>query len=84
MLKKFTSPEELAEVDLSELTAFLNEHSRGRLDQNRAEQIKSLAKGTFGVNLALDAFTLGYVCLLNKLILLKIKSVLLKKLLVLS
>jgi hypothetical protein len=33
-------PEELAEVDLSELTAFLAEHSRGRLGRERAERIK--------------------------------------------
>jgi len=59
LLKKFTAPEDLAEVDLSELTAFLKEHSRGRLGADRAEQIQALAKGTFGINLALvDAFTL--------------------------
>jgi len=46
----------MAEADLSELTAFLNKHSRGRLRANRAKQIQALAKGTFGINMALGAF----------------------------
>ncbi|KUK32347.1 MAG: putative transposase [Thermoanaerobacterales bacterium 50_218] len=58
LLKSYPEPEDLAEVDLSELSAFLKEHSRGRLGEERAEKIQSLAKGTFGITLALDAFTL--------------------------
>ncbi len=58
LLKRYSEPEELAEVDLSELSHFLSEHSRGRLGHERAEQIKALAKGTFGIRLAIDAFTL--------------------------
>lgn len=67
LLKQFPAPEELADVDLSELAAFLNEHSRGRLGTNRAEQIQALAKGTFGVTLALDAFTLELRLLLEQI-----------------
>jgi len=67
LLKQFPAPEELADVDLSELTAFLNEHSRGRLGMDRAEQIKNLARGTFGINLALDAFTLELRLLLEQI-----------------
>ncbi|MFU8795119.1 MAG: IS110 family transposase, partial [Dethiobacteria bacterium] len=58
LLKSYPEPELLAEADLSELTAFLNQYSRGRLHKDRAEQIQALAKGTFGIRLALDAFTL--------------------------
>lgn len=58
LLKTFTDPEELTTADLSELSSFLKEHSRGHLGMDRAEQIQALAKGTFGINLALDAFTL--------------------------
>ncbi|MGI6330512.1 MAG: IS110 family transposase [Zhaonellaceae bacterium] len=58
LLKSFTVPEELAEADLTELTDFLNKHSRGRLGTDRAKQIQALAKGTFGIDIALDAFTL--------------------------
>lgn len=58
LLKKYPEPEELAQVDLSELTQFLKNHSHGRIGQERAEQIQTLAKGTFGIRLAMDAFTL--------------------------
>jgi transposase len=57
LLKSYPEPELLAEADLSELTAFLKQYSRGRLHKDRAEQIQALAKGTFGIRLALDAFT---------------------------
>lgn len=58
LLKSYPEPEDLAEVDFFELSAFLKEHSRGRLGEERAKKIQSLAKGTFGITLALDAFTL--------------------------
>ena len=67
LLKKYPEPEELAEVDLSELAQFLSEHSRGRLGQERAEQIQALAKGTFGIRLALDAFTLELRLLIEQI-----------------
>ena len=58
LLKQYPEPEELAGIDLSELSQFLKKHSRGRFGQARAEQIQALAKGTFGIRLAIDAFTL--------------------------
>jgi len=58
LLKQHPEPEEIAELDISELSDFLNEHSRGRLGTERAERIQELARGTFGIRLALDAFTL--------------------------
>ena len=66
LLKQYPEPEELAQADLSELSAFLSKHSRGRLGQDRAEKIRSLAKGTFGINLALDAFTFELRLLLDQ------------------
>jgi transposase len=67
LLKSYPEPELLAEADLSELTAFLNQHSRGRLHRDRAEQIQALAKGTFGIRLALDAFTLELKLLVEQI-----------------
>jgi transposase len=58
LLKEHPEPEEIAELDISELTDFLNKHSRGRIGAERAEQIQELARGTFGIRLALDAFKL--------------------------
>lgn len=67
LLKEFSSPEDLADVDLMELTDFLLEHSRGRLGMERAERIQKLAKGTFGISIATDAFTLELRLLLQQI-----------------
>jgi transposase len=67
LLKEYPEPELLAEADLSELTAFLRQHSKGRLDRERAEQIQDLARGTFGIRLALDAFTLELKLLVEQI-----------------
>ena len=67
LLKEYPEPELLAEADLSELTAFLQHHSRGRFNKDRAEQIQALAKGTFGIRLALDAFTLELKLLVEQI-----------------
>ena len=58
LLKRYPEPEELAEVNLSELSQFLSEHSRSCLGHERVEQIQPLAKGTIFITLAMDAFTL--------------------------
>lgn len=47
LLKRYSEPKEIAQLDISELTDFLKEHSRGRLGVERAELIQALAKGTF-------------------------------------
>lgn len=58
LLKKYTAPEDLANADISELADFLRKHSRNQLGKDRAEQIQALAKGTIGIHLAKEAFTL--------------------------
>jgi len=67
LLRRYPDPEDLAEVDLSELSTFLARCSRGRLGIDRAEQIRSLARGTFGINLARDAFTLQLRLLMEQI-----------------
>lgn len=67
LLKQYSSPEELAEVDLTELSDFLREHSRGRIAMDRAERIQNLARGTFGISIAIDAFTLELRLLLQQI-----------------
>jgi len=67
LLKEYSSPEDLADVDLSELTNFLKEHSRGRFGDKKAEQVKALAEGTFGVNMAADAYSLELKLLLERI-----------------
>lgn len=67
LLKNYPTPEELAEVDLSELAEFLATHSRGRIRLDRAAQIQRYAKGTFGISLAVDAFSLELKLLLDQI-----------------
>lgn len=45
LLKNHSTPDEIAALDLSELTKFLELHSRGRLCQDHAERIQELARG---------------------------------------
>lgn len=67
LLKTYSTPEELAEADLSELTEFLAKNSRGRLGADRAAQVQSYAKGTFGISVAMDAFALELKLLLAQI-----------------
>jgi len=58
---------------LSEFTAFLNKHSRGRLGEDRAKQIQALAQGTFSINVALDDFTLELRLLVEQIEFIKVQ-----------
>jgi len=58
LLKSFTTPDELATIDLSELTEFLAKHSRGRIGYDRAQKIQSYAQASFGISIGTDAFAL--------------------------
>lgn len=67
LLKNHSTPDEIAALDLNELTRFLGSHSRGRLGQGHAERIQDLARGTFGIGLAVDAFALELQLLLRQI-----------------
>lgn len=67
LLKNYSTPEELAAADLSELAEFLATHSRGRIGVDRAAEIQRYAKGTFGISLAVDAFALELKLLLTQI-----------------
>jgi transposase len=57
LLQAYPTPEEIAELDLDQLTGLLHKHSRGRFGRAKAEQIQEAARTSFGVTLALDALT---------------------------
>jgi len=67
LLKNHSTPDEIAALDLNELTGFLESHSRGRIGQSRAEHIQELARGTFGIGLAVDAFALELQLILKQI-----------------
>lgn len=64
LLKNAASPEEILEFDLSELTEHLNKTSKGKFDEAKAQELHSKAANSFGITLALDAFTLEIKLLL--------------------
>jgi len=64
LLQEHPTPEEMAELDLDQLTSLLHKHSRGRFGRAKAEQIQEAARTSFGVTLALDALTAGLQMLL--------------------
>lgn len=57
LLQAHPTPEQIAELDLDQLTSLLHKHSRGRFGRAKAEQIQEAARNSFGVTLALDALT---------------------------
>lgn len=57
-LKNQYTPDEIAELDLSELAEFLKLQSKGRLGQSHAKRIQASARRTFVICLVLDAFAL--------------------------
>lgn len=56
LLEKYQTPEDILEIDTSELANFLKEHSRGQLGFDKAEKIKDAAKNSFGIKVAQSAF----------------------------
>lgn len=67
LLKSYSTPDELAAADLTELAQFLTTHSHGRLGLGHAEKLQQYAKGTFGISLAVDAFALEIKLLLAQI-----------------
>jgi len=67
VLGGYSTPAELAEVDLSELTEPIKIASRGRLGVAKARQLQEAAAQSFGISLGLDAFTLELRLLLEQL-----------------
>jgi len=56
LLKKYPSPDELADVPTKQLTRFLSKVSKGRFKESKARELKAVARGSFGVSFAKDAF----------------------------
>ena len=57
LLESYPTPAAITQLDLEHLTAFLRQHSRGRLGQAKAAIVYQAACQSFGVTLALDALT---------------------------
>lgn len=67
LLKEAVSAQEIADFDLSELTAILKANSRGRFGQEKAKRIQELARQSVGLGFLTDAIYLEMQCLLEQL-----------------
>lgn len=63
----YTMPEEILAVDTEELAAFIAKNSRNRLSMDKAEEIKSAAECSFGIDPELDAFRIQWRPLLQQI-----------------
>lgn len=71
LLLNCPTPEDLLAISTRKLTNILNKASRGRLGKEKAEQIKSAAKNTFGVAFAKDAFAFQIKQLMQQIVFLE-------------
>lgn len=67
LLKNAVTPEEILEFDLSELAQIMDKHSKGRFGLEKAHELQSKASNSFGITIALDAFTLQVKLLLAQI-----------------
>jgi transposase len=64
LLAQATTAEEIAAFDLGELTALLDQSSRGRFGEAKAREIKALAAQSLGVSFLADAVRVETRCML--------------------
>lgn len=57
ILSKYPTPEDMLTVSTRKLTNLLEKTSRGKFGREKAEQLKAVAAGSFGVGFAKDAFS---------------------------
>jgi transposase len=67
LLKNTPTPEEILEFDISELTEVLKSASKGRFGIPKAKELMDKAANSFGITIALDAFTLELKLLLAQI-----------------
>lgn len=67
LLKEAVTAQEIADFDLSELTALLQSNSRGRFGLEKANHIQDLARQSVGVGFLQDAVRIEMSCLLEQL-----------------
>jgi len=73
LLKEAVTADEMAQLDLSELTKLLQEASRGRLGSDKAQAIQQAALHSVGVGFLTDAVRVEMRCLLEQIDLLDLQ-----------
>jgi len=68
LLLKCPTPEDMLNISSSKLTILLQKYSRGRFGKTKATELKAVAKGSFGVSFAKDAFSFQIKQLMEQLV----------------
>ena len=67
LLLKYPTPEDMLDVSTKKLTALLKKSSHGHFGEAKAVELKTAAKGSFGVTFAKDAFAFQIKQLMEQL-----------------
>ena len=68
LLLNCPTPEDMLAVSTKKLTALLKKSSKGHFGESKAKELKSIAKNTFGVSFAKDAFSFQIKQLMEQLV----------------
>jgi len=71
ILLKYPTPEDMLTVSTRKLTTLLRKASKGRFGEEKAKQLKAIARGSFGVSFAKDAFAFQIKQLVEQLVFLE-------------
>ena len=71
LLLQCQTPEDILNVSTRKLTNLLNKSSRGRFGKGKAEELKSVAKNSFGITFALEAFSFQIKQLIEQIVFLE-------------
>lgn len=67
ILSEYTTPDEIAALDIEKLTAVLEGASRKKFRREKAEKLQQTARETFGLKFGIDAFSLELTLLLSQI-----------------
>jgi len=67
ILSEYTTPDEIAKLDVQQLTELLEKTSRKKFRKATAEKLQQTAKDTFGLKFGIDAFSLELKLLLSQI-----------------
>ena len=71
LLLKYTTPEDILNISTTKLSSLLSKHSKGRFSEDKADEIKDIAKNSFGVKFTSNACAFEIKQLVNQIIFLE-------------
>lgn len=79
VLKQYSTPDTIADLDIVKLTTMLEAHSRKRFSRSHAEKLQAHARNSFGLRFGIDALFLELKILIKSIEHLQKQKILLEK-----